>query len=271
MNDMTTNTESTQFAELLLSTAQLAAITVLESGGETSRAEEIATIICKSGGMEAEAIAFPTGIFITLEGGDGHKTTSVVRVKTRVVNLFKVERANALSRNFSSGNLSLTEFNSSLKKLRESVIYSKPFILLSMGISAAMFTAVYEQALNWTLLFDMAVAFIASISAKAISSSKRMAGSYQFTLTFMSSVIITAIAVFMRSIVGIGDLNSILIGSIMPLLPGLSLTNAIRDTVMGDIVSGTVRIVETLFIAIGIAGGVGIVLASYISFFGGAV
>lgn len=271
MNDIKTNTESTQYAELLLNTAQLAAITVLESGGETSRAEEIATIICKSGGMEAEAIAFPTGIFITLEGDDGHKTTSVIRVKTRIVNLFKVEKANALSRNFSSGNISLSDFNSSLKKLRESIIYSKPFILLSMGLSAAMFAAVYEQALSWVVLFDMAVAFVAAISAKAIASSKRMAGSYQFTITFLSSVIITAIAVFAKSLAGIGDLNSILIGSIMPLLPGLSLTNAIRDTVMGDIVSGTVRIVETLFVAIGIAGGVGIVLASYISFFGGVL
>ena len=56
----------------------------------------------------------------------------------------------------------------------------------------------------------------------------------------------------------------------MPLLPGLSFTNAIRDTVMGDLISGTVRVVETLLIAIGIAGGVGVVLIAYMNM-GGAI
>jgi hypothetical protein len=40
---------------------------------------------------------------------------------------------------------------------------------------------------------------------------------------------------------------------------------------MGDTVSGTVRIVETMLTAIAIAGGVGVVLLSYVSFFGGTV
>jgi uncharacterized membrane protein YjjP (DUF1212 family) len=81
----------------------------------------------------------------------------------------------------------------------------------------------------------------------------------------------TVLSTLCVALFGIGDLNCIIIGSIMPLLPGLSLTNAIRDTVMGDTVSGTVRIVETMLTAIAIAGGVGVVLLSYVSFFGGTV
>ena len=51
----------------------------------------------------------------------------------------------------------------------------------------------------------------------------------------------------------------------MPILPGLMLTSAIRDTVMGDLVAGTARLVEALLIAVAIAGGVGIVLSFYLS------
>lgn len=251
-------------ADLLLRTAQLAAITVLESGGETSRAEEIATIICRTGGGNAEVVSFPTGIFITVEHGIS-KNTAVVRVKSRSVNLFKVEKANALSRDFSAGKLTLAELNERLACLKHDVLYSKGFVLLAMGLSAAAFTLLFEDKLTLTVLFDMAVAFFASVGARTVATLKRMSMSYQFTITFLSSAIITAFSVICVHFSGIGNLNTIIIGSIMPLLPGLSLTNAIRDTVMGDIVSGTVRIVETLLIAIAIAGGVGVVLASYIS------
>ena len=40
---------------------------------------------------------------------------------------------------------------------------------------------------------------------------------------------------------------------------------------MGDIVSGTARLAETVIIAIAIAGGVGIVLAAYVNITGGAL
>ena len=257
--------------ELLLNTAQLAAIIVLESGGETSRAEETATIICRSYGEDAEAVAFPTGIFITVENEDGHKMTSVTRVRSRGVNLHRVERTNSYSRDFASGKITLEELNRLLTDLRGELIYKKIITLLATGISAAAFALLFEEKLGLSIFFDMAVALFASFTAQSVALSPRLKGSYQFSLTFLSASIMTVISTLCVELFGIGDLNCIIIGSIMPLLPGLSLTNAIRDTVMGDTVSGTVRIVETLLTAIAIAGGVGVVLLAYVSFFGGAV
>ena len=257
--------------ELLLNTAQLAAIIVLESGGETSRAEETATIICRSYGEAAEAIAFPTGIFITVENGDGHKMTSVARVRSRSVNLHRVERANAFSRDFASGKITLEELNRALTELKSQILYKKLLSLICTGLSAAAFTLLFEETLGLSVLFDMAVALLASFTAQTVVSSPKLKGSYQFSLTFLSASIMTVLSTLCVALFGIGDLNCIIIGSIMPLLPGLSLTNAIRDTVMGDTVSGTVRIVETMLTAIAIAGGVGVVLLSYVSFFGGTV
>ena len=46
-------------------------------------------------------------------------------------------------------------------------------------------------------------------------------------------------------------------GSIMPLLPGVAITNAIRDTLQGDYVSGGGRIIEAFVIALSIAVGIG--------------
>lgn len=47
----------------------------------------------------------------------------------------------------------------------------------------------------------------------------------------------------------------------MPLLPGLSMTNAIRDTINGDLVSGSARALEALLACVAIAAGVGVVLS----------
>ena len=151
------------------------------------------------------------------------------------------------------------------------MIYSKTLVTLATGLCAAAFTLLFEEVLNIYSLFDMAVAFIASLTAQVITSVKGIKRAHRFTSTFVAAVVLAAISILGVSIFDIGDLNCILIGSIMPLLPGLSLTNAIRDTVMGDSVSGTVRTVETLLIAVALAGGVGISLAAYVSFFGGKI
>lgn len=258
--------------DLIVDVAQLAAVMVLENGGETSRAEETATILCHAAGLdEAEVIALPTGIFITAERNDGRKISSAVRIKSRTVNLYRVERVNSLSRDFVAGKLTLPQLHEKLLHLKQSILYHKPLICVAAGICSAMFSLLFEETLNVTVLFDMLVTFFCASSAQALCMSRRLKNSYQFWVTFLASAWIALLAVIGTASTGIGNLDIIIIGAMTPLLPGLSLTNAIRDTVMGDLVSGTVRIVETLLIAIAIAGGAGVVLAVYVNFAGGVL
>ena len=54
----------------------------------------------------------------------------------------------------------------------------------------------------------------------------------------------------------------------MLLVPGLAITNAIRDTISGDLLAGLTRAVEAFLVAISIAIGTGAVLSFWISTFG---
>jgi uncharacterized membrane protein YjjP (DUF1212 family) len=54
--------------------------------------------------------------------------------------------------------------------------------------------------------------------------------------------------------------DAIIIACIMPLVPGVAITNAIRDTLHGDYVSGAARAVEAFIKTLGIALGVGLSL-----------
>ncbi len=60
----------------------------------------------------------------------------------------------------------------------------------------------------------------------------------------------------------------IAVGAMIPLLPGLALTSAIRDTIMGDLVSGVARFAEVTMSALSLAGGMGASLYFYINFTG---
>jgi uncharacterized membrane protein YjjP (DUF1212 family) len=55
-------------------------------------------------------------------------------------------------------------------------------------------------------------------------------------------------------------MGPVIIGNIMPLVPGVAFTNGLRDLIHGDLVSGITRIVEAVLIAFSIALGVGISL-----------
>jgi len=71
---------------------------------------------------------------------------------------------------------------------------------------------------------------------------------------------------------GLGNnINSIIIGTIMPLVPGISLTNAIRDILEGDFLSGSARILDAILIAVAIATGVGTVMNLWYGAFGGVI
>jgi len=52
-----------------------------------------------------------------------------------------------------------------------------------------------------------------------------------------------------------GRVDHIIIGNIMALIPGIGLTNSLRDLFIGDSVSGTLRFIEAIMLAIAIACG----------------
>ena len=53
----------------------------------------------------------------------------------------------------------------------------------------------------------------------------------------------------------------IIVGGLMPLVPGVAITNALRDLLAGDLMSGAARILEAALTAVAVAMGVILVLA----------
>ena len=75
--------------------------------------------------------------------------------------------------------------------------------------------------------------------------------------------LVTLIAVFLYQ-AGIGHhLDKVIIGSIIPLVPGVNFTNAIRDIADQDYIAGSVRMLDALLVTFCIALGVGLIITGY--------
>ena len=94
----------------------------------------------------------------------------------------------------------------------------------------------------------------------ALQYAPSLASSY-FISSLITGFVTTSIAVLAPRWAGVGNTNSIVVGGIMPFLPGLALTNSFRDTMAGDLVSGGARLGETLVRAAALAFGAGAALA----------
>ncbi len=239
-------------AELATETAQI----VLQSGGETHRVENIIQKVCKQFGYETvESFVTPTGIFISVWDNQEHVATSIKRISSRTVDLDKIARMSKLCNDIKTRSLTPEQYEQEMHVLALKKVYPLSIQLLFGGVSASFYALLFGG--NW---MDFCVAFITGIFIILFN---RSLYRLHFNI-FLINAVCGALAVFIARFAGtyFHDLQTdkIVIGSIMLLVPGLAITNAIRDTMAGDLVSGTARMTEAFFIAIAIAAGTGSML-----------
>jgi uncharacterized membrane protein YjjP (DUF1212 family) len=109
-------------------------------------------------------------------------------------------------------------------------------------------------------VLEFFTALITGIIVSMVSRRFENLQSYQFFSSIFSGLIIACIAVFVTFFSKMVNYNSIIVGCMMPLLPGLAMTNAIRDTIRGDLISGIARATEALLVASSLAAGTGVTI-----------
>ena len=76
----------------------------------------------------------------------------------------------------------------------------------------------------------------------------------------VASFVITILGVVLTELHIINTPTMLIVGSIMPLLPGVAVIKSIRDLISGNLISGISRVFEAFMILLSIASGVGVVL-----------
>ena len=96
---------------------------------------------------------------------------------------------------------------------------------------------------------------------------------YKIITNILGGCLITLLAIIVTEIPWPFTLNlsNIIIGCIMPLIPGVAFVNAIRDVASNDFISGIVKLVDALLVFVYIAVGVGCALLAYNEIVGGVI
>lgn len=239
--------------------AMLAGEILLASGAEIFRVEETIQYILKSFGKEAEALVFSTGIFVHIKEEGKKSDTAVKRILKRSTNLHRIYLVNMVSRRLCAGDLTLDEAYEELEKVRNVCQYS-PLKKEISYISSALFFCVL---LNGTILDCIGAGLIGGILGIVILIANR----YQlngFCTDVLGSFAIGITALLIGHYI-LPELNSdlLIISAIMPLLPGVTFTTAVRDILNGDYSSGVARMAEAVVIALAVAVGVGAGIALF--------
>lgn len=252
-----------------LDAAALAGRILLQNGAEIFRVEETIERIAKSYGLEGNSsFVLSSGIFITEEKDDKHFYANVKHIPLSAAHLDRVAAVNQLSREIEEGKYTSAQAIDELHKIQN--MPEKPIAaqVLASGIGSACFGYLFGGSL-WD---SFAAFFVGSLLWILLCIlSRRKKRTTKIMLNLGGGMFLTIMAIILYRI-GIGDnLNHIVIGSIIPLVPGVAFTNAIRDIANEDYISGIVRMVDALLIAFCIALGVGIVFTVYHRMIGGVV
>lgn len=254
-------------ADKALNLIILAGEIMLSSGAETYRIEETMQKMAESFGFEiAETFVTTTGIFATIGMSEETTVTMVKRVKQRTIHLGKVSEVNSLSRKMASDKLPVETVYEELMNIKNLPSYSKRTMTISVSVACFctcyMFGGSIRDCLN--------AAANGFILYQFLDYAGRHNMSKILTNIFGAGIVATSTLMLINLQLS-SNIDTVIIGSIIPLVPGVALTNAIRDILGGDFLSGTSRIVDAIIVAICIATGVGSVFQFWYFLFGGLI
>ena len=250
--------ESPEYYRKLLNMASLAGVLMISSGAETHRVEDTMQRILSTTNFEhAEAMVFPTGFVVTLSDPSSVNLSITERVPGVSNNLGRVADVNQVSREFCSGKITLDEAIAKLNEIKNKRRYTNLMILLGYILASCGFCVMFGGNFGdaiCTLFCGLAVGFVNIYLGPKIGKG--------FVTCIVASAVVTVTAVIVaflsRQLFDISlQAQCMIIGGIMPLVPGLAMTNAARDILHGDHLSGGARAIEAFCVAAMVAVGVG--------------
>lgn len=237
--------------EKLLACAMDIGEQMLISGAEIYRVEESIRRMCTSfGASRTDVFIITSNMMATVYTPDGRSFTQTRRIVSSATDYERLHHLNRLSRRICEEKLSEEEIRTELEGAVNCRTY--PFWLECLAYSgtAGAFTLFFGGD-----LLELAVSLVAGLVVRfcLLLTEKTISG--KIFSKFFSAAIATLIAYLGVKLTLIGDVDKVIIGNIMTLIPGVGLTNALRDLLVGDSVSGLLRIIEAILTAIAIAAG----------------
>lgn len=243
-----------QSDEEVLDLALMAGHILLENGAEIYRVEETIDRICEYYGVNSEnAFVLSNGIFLTAGNARESFFAKVQHIPVSGTHLNKVAAVNQLSREIVEGKHTIQDAYRILEEIRTMPGKKRWMQTLASGVGSAAFCIFFGGTFG-----DSLAAFAAGICLYLYVLWLSVPHLSKIVGNIGGGALVTVVCCLLY-LMGVGEnLNFMMIGTIMPLVPGVAFTNSIRDVADGDYISGSVRMLDALLVFFCIAIGVGI-------------
>lgn len=236
---------------MVMQALQLAGRIIMENGGETYRAEETVTRMGRAFGLNhVESFAIPSGVFVSYEKEDGTHETAVLRVRRQGTNLTRVDEVNRISRRAEAGEINVQQALDALHAIEKQPGYPTWMLLAAAAVSSGGWAVMFGGG-----LVDSLVAFFTAGLVQWLNGELARRRLHGPVATLMGSFLATLMPQLFCFLTHLGTVDACVAGALMPLLPGLAMTNAVQDTLRGDIVSSVAHGMNAILTATLIAGG----------------
>lgn len=223
---------------------------MLNSNAEVYRVEETISHVCRAYGIpRVDAFAIPNSIVVTVYPAEGSPVTQTRRIMSASTNLDRVDVLNRLSRDVCRLKPEPAEVSRRVQEIISEKEMSWLWVLAANVISTAGFSAFFGG--SWR---DVLAAGLAGLIVTLLQRFQKIRSSNVLYNVALSAVT-GACAYFCVRWGWADNVDKIVIGGIMLFIPGMELTNGIRDMMWGDIFAGLSHLCEAIIIALGIAVG----------------
>lgn len=230
---------------------------MLYSGAEIGRVEDTLARMGRAYGVKkTEIFALTSIIFLTASFDDGAVITQTRRVVAAgQTNFTKIEQLNALSRKCCKKALTRDELHEEIEKINQNNIH-KTCSYVGSVLAAAGFAVLFAGTLLDSLvsaLFAVLICFISDILSSKMPN--------RVFYYFITSLIVGFGICLSAKAFPVLNADKIIIADIMVLVPGIALTGAAKNMLIGDTLSALLKLAECVVWTLALAFGFMIPLA----------
>ena len=238
---------------------------LLANGAEIYRVEEsIQRILYAYDAKNADVFAIPSCIIVSINDRDNEAITKIRRLYSRDTNFDKVEQTNDLCRRICSEKPEYAWIKSELARIEQRPAYSFAWQLMGYALAASTFTIFFGGGIREALC-----ALVLGLIIRIVTKRMDKLNANPFFINVIASGIIAIFAMGAVYLQFAASVDKIIIGALMLLVPGVAITNSMRDIIAGDLIAGLMKMVEALMVATAIAIGTGGALSLFRYFWGG--
>lgn len=236
---------------------------MIRNGAEMYRVEESVTMILLAYGFDTpEVFAIPASILLSIEQ-DGINYTKSVRIRSSGNNLDKLDKLNALCRYVCQETPDIQDAMGWLRAIITEPNYPTWVSYTGYGCVAVFFTLLFGGN-----LLDAVVAGICGMALKTVIGILTAKNINFFFTNMLSCMILVLIPMMFRSFGLNVQIDRVVIGAIMLLVPGLAITNVMRDVIVGDFLTAVSKLAEVLIVAVALAIGISFAYGAIAYLFG---